>query len=486
MKTMNRPTLDQEKSKPNWCSHLVMEPIKVLLIDDQPIVAEAVRRMIASAPEISLDYCEDATQALQMAMNLKPTVILQDLVMPEVDGLMLLRFFRANPATRDIPIIVLSIYEDPQLKAQAFATGANDYLVKLPDSIEMIARLRYHSHAYINFLKRYEAELTQEYNKELERRVAERTAELQQTLEHLQHTQTQLIQSEKMSSLGQLVAGIAHEINNPVNFIAGNIGYANQYTKQLMELIALYQKHCPQAIDEIKAYEAEIDLDFIRQDFPKLLASMQMGTERIREIVLNLRNFSRLDESDLKQVNIHEGIDSTLVILKHRLKANRIDLVKNYGDLPLVECYAGTLNQVFMNLLANAIDALEAAQNSEVNSEVPPRPSRIEICTRVVDGDRVLILIKDNGPGIPPAVQHRIFDPFFTTKPVGKGTGLGLSISYQIIVEKHRGSLDCKSAPGQGTEFYIEIPLRQEKSSAISLPKHYAIADESAEYAAIA
>ena len=486
MKPMNRQTSGDEKTKPKRINPLLKETIKVLLIDDQPIVAEAVRRMINFQPEISFYYCEDATQALQMAMNLNPTVILQDLVMPEIDGLMLLRFFRANPATRELPIIVLSIYEDAKLKAQAFANGANDYLVKLPDPIELIARLRYHSNAYINLLKRHEAELTQEYNKELERRVEERTAELRQALEHLQRTQTQLIQSEKMSSLGQLVAGVAHEINNPVNFISGNISYANQYAKQLLELIALYQKHCPEEIDEITAFQEEIDIEFIRQDLPKLISSMYMGTERIREIVLNLRNFSRLDESDIKEVDIHEGIDSTLVILKHRFKANNIQLIKNYGNLPQVECYAGTLNQVFMNLLANAIDALDSDQNhqSTVDGERPP--GKIEIQTEVINGDRILISIKDNGLGIPAELQSRIFDPFFTTKAVGKGTGLGLSISYQIVVQKHRGSLICKSEPGQGTTFYIEIPIQQPKISTISAEKHHAIVDQLADYPAIA
>jgi len=468
---MNTQKLAHPKSPETNPDPSTTEPISVLLIDDQPIVAEAVRRMVSPESEISFYYCEDATQALPMAMELKPTVILQDLVMPEIDGLMLLRFFRANPATRELPIIVLSIYEDPQLKAEAFATGANDYLVKLPDRIEMIARIRYHSHAYINLLKGREAELTQQYNQELERRVEERTAELRQALEHLKQTQTQLIQSEKMSSLGQLVAGVAHEINNPVNFISGNLAYAKEYTKQLLELMALYEKHCPNGVAEIEEFAEEIEIDFIRQDLPKLISSMHMGTERIREIVLNLRNFSRLDEADIKPVDIHEGIESTLVILKHRLKAAKIELIKNYGQLPKVECYAGTLNQVFMNLLANAIDALDEYRHQKEKAGVERVSGRIEIHTEVLNSDRILVLIRDNGAGIPLKVQQRIFDPFFTTKPVGKGTGLGLSISYQIVVDKHRGALRCESEPGTGTAFYIEIPIRQQISE-LSPAKH--------------
>ncbi|MBW4560961.1 MAG: amino acid permease [Mojavia pulchra JT2-VF2] len=272
---------------------------------------------------------------------------------------------------------------------------------------------------------------------------------------------SQLVQSEKMSSLGQLVAGVAHEINNPVSFIYGNLTPANEYTQDLLRLLQLYQQYYPNPAPQIQEQAQAIDIDFLVADLPKLLTSMRVGAERITEIVLSLRNFSRLDEAEMKLVNIHEGIDSTLMLLEHRLKATTnypaIALIKEYGDLPLVECYAGQLNQVFMNILANAIDALEESMANGTTTSNP------QICIHTglaADQQVIIIRIADNGCGIPKSVQKQLFDPFFTTKAVGKGTGLGLSISYQIITEKHGGKLQCISSPGKGTEFAISIPLR--------------------------
>ncbi|HTL87912.1 MAG TPA: MHYT domain-containing protein [Leptolyngbya sp.] len=276
---------------------------------------------------------------------------------------------------------------------------------------------------------------------------------LSQTLCELQQTQFQLIQAEKMSSLGQLVAGIAHEINNPISFIAANLSPATAYMQSLTQLIDQYQQHYPHPAAEIQTTIDDIDLNFLLNDFQKLILSMQVGTDRIRELVLSLRNFSRLEEAETKRVDIHQGIESTLLLLSHRLKANgscpEIVVQKHYGDLPLVDCYAGQLNQVFMNILSNAIDALRDRNDSSL---------MILITTESVGRDHVQICIKDNGNGIPDGIRSKIFDPFFTTKPVGTGTGLGLSISYQII-NKHHGSLTCLSAPHQGTEFRIKIPL---------------------------
>ena len=308
------------------------------------------------------------------------------------------------------------------------------------------------------------AELLQ-VNQTLESEIIERKqaeAELKQTLVELKQTQTQLIQSEKMSSLGQLVAGVAHEINNPVNFIHGNLTYTNQYITDILDVLSLYQKYYPSPPDEIEDKLEEIEIDFIREDLPKMLSSMNIGTDRIRQIVLSLRNFSRLDESDMKQVDIHEGIESTLLILQNRLKSKHdhsaIKVIKNYEELPLVQCYPGQLNQVLMNILSNAIDALE-------NGKAPSNASEktLIIRTEVINTDSVLIGIRDNGSGISPEVVSQIFNPFFTTKPVGQGTGLGLSISYQIVVERHRGKLSCVSEIGQGTEFLIEIPITTKK-----------------------
>ncbi|MCG6133416.1 MAG: PAS domain S-box protein [Nostoc sp. LLA-1] len=293
--------------------------------------------------------------------------------------------------------------------------------------------------------------------KQAEIKLQQQTQDLEQTLHELQRTQAHLIHSEKMSSLGNMVAGVAHEINNPVNFIHGNIIPASEYARDLLRLVELYQLHFPYPPEEIQTEIANIDLDFLKDDLIKLLQSMRVGTQRIREIVLSLRNFSRLDESEFKKVDIHEGIDSTLMILQNRLKAKsnhaEILVIKEYGQLPLVECYPGQLNQVFMNLLSNAIDALEESFVGE--------QAEIRICTEVVNSHRIAIRIVDNGGGIPQKILAKLFDPFFTTKDVGKGTGLGLSISYQIVVDKHKGDLSCNSILGQGAEFIIEIPIHQ-------------------------
>jgi len=303
---------------------------------------------------------------------------------------------------------------------------------------------------------------------QIEHLVQDRTNELQVALHNLQTTQAQLIQTEKMSALGQMVAGIAHEINNPVSFIYGNLTHANEYNKDLLALVGLYQQHYPNSIPEIREYIEAIDLDFLVEDLPKILSSMKVGAERICQIVLTLRNFSRLDEAPMKPVDIHSGIDSTLLILQSRLKAHgeypSIEVVKEYNDLPLVECYAGELNQVFMNILTNAIDALDSYSQASQVEEVQAHPRTITIRTKMLNCDYIAVVIADNGPGMTEEVRARIFDPFFTTKPVGKGTGLGLSISYQIVVDKHRGSLLCLSEVGQGAEFWVEIPVRQRGS----------------------
>ncbi|MBF2035988.1 MAG: CHASE3 domain-containing protein [Leptolyngbyaceae cyanobacterium T60_A2020_046] len=306
----------------------------------------------------------------------------------------------------------------------------------------------------------------EQYSRSLETQVALRTQELQSkntqlinTLRDLQQTQSQLIQTEKMSSLGQLVAGVAHEINNPVNFISGNVTHASDYAKNLIDLIRLYQTEYPTPSPKIAGKIQEIDLDFVLEDMPKLLRSMTLGTSRIQEIVASLRTFSRMDEAEMKAVDIHEGLESTLMILHSRLKssAQRTEIVvkKCYASLPLVECYPGQLNQVFMNILTNAIDALDECCKADENFK-----PLIEISTEQEQADHIKIRIADNGLGIPTEVQHRLFDPFYTTKPVGKGTGLGLSISYQIVVDRHGGSLVCKSQPGSGAAFLITIPCQ--------------------------
>ncbi|NJN20129.1 MAG: HAMP domain-containing protein [Leptolyngbya sp. RL_3_1] len=277
-------------------------------------------------------------------------------------------------------------------------------------------------------------------------------------------TQAQLFQSEKMASLGQLVAGVAHEINNPANFIHGNLTHFRDYAHQLLGIVQLYNTHYPEPVPEIQAAIEDADIEFLQADIPKMLASMEMGTDRIRQIVLSLRNFSRLDEAEVKAVNLHEGIDNTLLILQHRLKERperpAIEVVKAYGDLPWVECYPGQLNQVFMNIVANAIDAIEEAGAHRAYEDWATHPGQITIRTQLMAGNWVGIRITDNGKGMAEQTLKRLFDPFFTTKPVGKGTGIGMAISYQIITESHSGTLDVSSQSGHGTEVTLSIPVR--------------------------
>ncbi|MEH2423780.1 MAG: ATP-binding protein [Nostoc sp.] len=293
-----------------------------------------------------------------------------------------------------------------------------------------------------------------------------RGQELEATLASLHKMQAQMIQSEKMSALGQMVAGIAHEINNPVSFIYGNLSHIRQYIHDLLQLVELYHHHFPNPPTEIQTERKTVDLEFLEKDAIMVLNSMNIGTERIRDIVLSLRNFSRLDESEFKAVDIHEGIDNTLMILQHRFKATNkspaIQIIKNYGNLSNVECCAGQINQVFMNILVNALDALEEFNTKRTYQEIRDNPSHITIHTSIVDLQWVKIAITDNGSGIPESIQKEIFNPFFTTKPVGKGTGMGMAISYQIITEKHGGKLEFFSTFGKGTQFVVQIPMKQQ------------------------
>ncbi|MDE5075282.1 MAG: response regulator [Trichodesmium sp. St5_bin2_1] len=423
----------------------------ILVVDDTPANLAILSEALNDA-DFEVAIATDGELAISQAKLSLPSLVLLDVMMPGMDGFETCRRLKGSKVTKNIPIIFMTALSDSIDKVKGLSLGAVDYVTKPFQEAELIARVR-------TQLKLYH--LTEH----LEHQVAERTAEVQQALQQLQLSQVQLVQSEKMAALGKLVAGVAHEINNPLNFIHANLNHMEEYTQIFLNFIELYQKNYPNPVDDIQEQAEDVNLSFIRSDVIKILASMKIGTKRIREIVLSLRNFSRIDEAEFKAVDIHEGIESTLIILQHRFKVQpkgpEIQLIREYDKLPLVECYSGLLNQVFMNILANAIDSLEEANAKLADQQIQDRPNKIIIRTSIIDTESVQIMVIDNGCGIPENIRPYIFDPFFTTKPVGKGTGMGLSISYQIITEKHKGQLKCFSEVGQETKFVIQIPIHQ-------------------------
>ena len=423
----------------------------ILVVDDTPANLAILSEALNDA-DFEVAIATDGELAISQAKLSLPSLILLDVMMPGMDGFETCRRLKGSKVTKNIPIIFMTALSDSIDKVKGLSLGAVDYVTKPFQEAELIARVR-------TQLKLYH--LTEH----LEHQVAERTAEVEQALQQLQLSQVQLVQSEKMAALGKLVAGVAHEINNPLNFIHANLNHMEEYTQIFLTFIELYQKNYPNPVDDIQEQAEDVNLSFIRSDVIKILASMKIGTKRIREIVLSLRNFSRIDEAEFKAVDIHEGIESTLIVLQHRFKVKpkglEIQLIREYDKLPLVECYSGLLNQVFMNILANAIDSLEEANAKLADQQIQDRPNKIIIRTSIIDTESVQIMVIDNGCGIPENIRPYIFDPFFTTKPVGKGTGMGLSISYQIITEKHKGQLKCFSEVGQETKFVIQIPIHQ-------------------------
>ena len=374
---------------------------------------------------------QSGEQALETANLSRPDVILLDVMMPGIDGFETCQRLKANPETQDIPVLFMTALSDTVSQVKGLTLGAVDYITKPVKHEEALARLKVHL--------------------------------------ALRNAQVELIQKEKMAALGQMVAGIAHEINNPINFIHGNLAPAKEYADALLSLVKLYENHTT-APPEVQEFAKQIDLSFIQKDFPSMLSSMHMGTQRIKKIVQSLRTFSRLDESEQKSADLNESLDSTLLLLQSRLekkennKENRpaIKIIKDYGPLPLIACYPGKLNQVFMNLLTNAIDALDEKFITLSPEEKSAEEPTITLST-AIKNEQTIIRITDNGAGVPPSIQRRIFDQFFTTKPVGKGTGLGLTISNTIISKDHQGLLTFCSQVNKGTEFTITFPASAPK-----------------------
>lgn len=465
----------------------------ILIVDDNPDNLSVLANTLKSGG-YSVRVAADGESALELVDEELPALILLDVMMPGIDGFETCRRLKEQPSTLAVPVIFMTALSDHENKVQGLSLGAVDYLTKPFNEAEVFARVRIHLKLQnlLQMLQQQNQQLNREIeqrqaveamlqnlNNDLEQRVNLRTAELHQAMEKLQHTQVKMVQQEKLSVLGELMAGVAHEINNPMGCIANNIKFVQEYSKGLLEHLQLYKQSLPEPDEVILEHAEDIDLDFLTDDLPSLIQSMKTSSDTIRAISDSLRTFARRDQSQKKSFDLHEGIESTLLILKHRFKAedNRpeIKVIKKFDNAPTVPCFPGQINQVVMNILANAIDAFDERNSSRrqtiQSQQLQPQEGsngiqqiqspcfQITITTQV-QPESVMIRIQDNAGGMPEVVRSQIFDSLYTTKPMGKGTGLGLAIARQIVVDTHGGSLDCQSSLGQGTTFEIELPLR--------------------------
>jgi signal transduction histidine kinase len=424
----------------------------ILIVDDTPNNIRLLFDVLDRAGFV-ISVVKSGEAALQKLSQIQPDLILLDVMMPGIDGFETCRRIKANPEHFDIPIVFMTALSETDRIVAGLQLGAVDYITKPIQVEEVLARVNTHLG-----LRNIQQQLRQEI---CDRQQAENN--LKQTLATLQQTQMQLVQKEKMSALGNLVAGVAHEINNPLGFLTGSITNTKEYVRDLLGHLSLYQQHYPNPAVPIQENAKKIDLEFAIEDLPKVLNSMQGAIERIKNISISLRTFARADSDSKVFCNIHDSINSTILILKYRLKANEhrpgIEVIKNYGDLPKIECLPGQLNQVFMNIMANAIDVFDEMAQTRSFAEIKVDRQQISIRTEIIS-NQVKISIRDNGTGMSEDVKAKIFDHLFTTKTVGKGTGLGLAIAHQIVVEKHGGAIEVNSTLGQGTEFIIILPVR--------------------------
>lgn len=437
-----------------------MAEATILIVDDNPTNLAVLSEALAPT-DWEVLVAVDGQSSIEQAQYAQPDLILLDVMMPNLDGFETCHRLKAKRDTQHIPVIFMTALNDAHEKVKGLSIGAVDYITKPFQKEEVIARVKLHLS-----IARLSQQLAAQ-NVSLEQQVQERTQQLNRTIAELKQSQLQLIQHEKLSSLGQLVAGIAHEINNPITFVNGNLGHLNDCIQGLVEHLNLYQDVQSEVPDAIEKHAQEIDLPYVLEDLPRIIDSMHLGTQRIVNISHSLRTFARADTQVKALFNVREGLESTLLILRHRIKANEyrpeIEIACDWGSVTDILCYPGQLNQVFMNLFANAFDAFDESSQEKPFEFFEEYPQRMTVQTRqLMTPHQLEIQISDNGPGMPPDVQERIFDYLFTTKPVGKGTGLGLSICRQIVVEKHQGVLSVDSELGQGTKFLIQLPYLTE------------------------